>query len=319
MEGARQEHPNHRLMRLATFAAVGTAATLIVVKLFAWMFTGSLAMLASLVDSSLDVAASLVSLMAVRHALQPADMEHRFGHGKAESIAVLAQAAFIGGSAVFLGLEAARRFATPTPVARGEIGIAVMLFSIAATLALVTFQRSVVKRTGSIAVAADSAHYTGDVLVNAGVVASLLLDLLLGWPWVDAAFAFAIALYLARNAYRLGMTAFDQIMDKEMPEADRARICEIALAEPGALALHDLRTRVSGPNRFIQMHVEVEGGITVTAAHDVANRVELAVGAAFASAEVLVHIDPLGVEEPIAYPATLDRMVSPELEENPPD
>lgn len=308
----------HRLMRRATLAAVGTAGTLIVVKLGAWMFTGSLSMLASLVDSSLDVAASLVSLMAVRHALQPADMEHRFGHGKAESIAVLTQAAFIGGSALFLGLEAARRFAAPTPVTRGEIGIAVMLFSIAATLALVTYQRYVVKKTRSIAIAADSAHYTGDILVNAGVVASLLINLLFDAAWVDAAFAFAIALYLARNAFGLGATAFDQIMDKELPEAERARICEIALAEPGALALHDLRTRVSGPNLFIQLHVEVDGGITVTAAHDVANRVELAIGRAFESAEVIVHIDPLGVEEPIAYPATLDRVVSAELDENSP-
>lgn len=318
MRAAGRGNDNHRLMRRATLAAVGTAAVLVVVKLFAWMFTGSLALLASLVDSGLDAAASLVSLMAVRHALQPADMEHRFGHGKAESIAVLAQAAFIGGSAVFLGLEAARRFATPMPVARGEVGIAVMLFSILATLALVMFQRYVVRKTGSIAIAADSTHYTGDILVNASVVAALLLNLLFGWAWVDAAFACAIALYLARNAYLLGMTAFDQIMDKEMPEAERARIAEIALAEPGALALHDLRTRVSGPNLFIQLHVEVDGGITVTAAHDIANRVELAVGAAFASAEVIVHIDPLGIEEPIAYPATLDRMVSPELGENPP-
>lgn len=318
MSEAARTAENHRLMRLATLAAVGTAATLIVVKFGAWVFTGSLSMLASLVDSSLDVAASLVSLMAVRHALQPADMEHRFGHGKAESVAVLAQAAFIGGSAVFLGLEAARRFASPTPVMRGEIGIAVMLFSIAATLSLVMFQRYVVRKTRSIAIAADSAHYTGDVLVNAGVVASLLLNLVFAAPWVDAAFAFAIALYLARNAWRLGLTAFDQIMDKEMPEPERARIAEIALAEPGALALHDLRTRVSGPNLFIQLHVEVDGGMTVTAAHDVANRVELAIGRAFENAEVIVHIDPLGVEEPIAYPATLDRRVSPELDENPP-
>lgn len=318
MSEAARTAENHRLMRLATLAAVGTAATLIVVKFGAWVFTGSLSMLASLVDSSLDVAASLISLMAVRHALQPADMEHRFGHGKAESVAVLAQAAFIGGSAAFLGLEAARRFASPTPVIRGEIGIAVMLFSIAATLSLVMFQRYVVRKTRSIAIAADSAHYTGDVLVNAGVVASLLLNLLFAAPWVDAAFAFAIALYLARNAWRLGLTAFDQIMDKEMPEPERARIAEIALAEPGALALHDLRTRVSGPNLFIQLHVEVDGGMTVTAAHDVANRVELAIGRAFDNAEVIVHIDPLGVEEPIAYPATLDRRVSPELDENPP-
>ncbi len=309
---------NQRLMRLATLAAVATASTLIVVKLGAWVFTGSLALLASLVDSGLDVAASLVSLMAVRHALQPADMEHRFGHGKAESIAVLAQAAFIGGSALFLGLEAVRRFASPTPVSRGEVGIAVMVFAIAMTIALVLFQRHVVRKTGSIAIAADSAHYTGDVLVNGSVITALALGSVLDWPWIDAAFALGIAVYLARNAWRLGLTAFDQIMDKEMSEAARTCIADIALAEPGALAMHDLRTRVSGPNLFIQLHIEVDGALTLNAAHDIANRIEIKITEAFVGAEVLVHLDPLGVEEPVAYPATLDRVVSSELDEGSP-
>ncbi len=305
---------SHALMRKATVLAVATACLLILVKFVAWIFTGSLSLLASLVDSSLDAAASLINLMAVRHALQPADHDHRFGHGKAESVAGLCQAAFIGGSAVFLGMEAARRFAAPTMVLNEGVGIAVMLFSMAATLGLVLFQRYVVKKTQSLAIAADSAHYAGDILVNASVIAAFLFNRLLEWPWVDSVFAVGIAVYLARNAWTIGVAAFDQLMDKELPEAERARITEVALAEPGALAMHDLRTRVSGPNTFIQLHLEVARTMSVVAAHEIANRVEVTLAAAFENAEVIVHIDPIGIEEPIANPATLERVVSSELE-----
>lgn len=305
----------HRLMHMATIAAVATAGTLIVVKLAAWVSTGSLALLASLVDSSLDAAASLVNMMAVRQALQPADHDHRFGHGKAESVAGLAQAAFIGGSAVFLALEAAQRVVHPVAVSREAVGIGVMLFSMAATALLVLFQRYVVRETQSLAIGADSAHYTGDILVNASVIVAFLLNRWIGWGWADSVFALLIAAYLARNAWGIGVAAFDQLMDKEMPESDRARLIEIALAESGALALHDLRTRMSGPNAFVQLHLEVDGAMRLTDAHDIAQRVEDALSAAFAQAEVIVHLDPIGVVEPVANPAALERVVSPEAGE----
>lgn len=305
---------SHRLMRLATVAAVAVACMLIAVKFVAWILTGSLAMLASLVDSGLDAAASLINLMAVRHALQPADHDHRFGHGKAESVAGLVQAAFIGGSALFLGMEAARRFTAPTAVMREGVGIGVMLFSMAATVGLVVFQRHVVKKTQSLAIAADSAHYAGDVLVNASVIVAFLFSHFLDWAWVDSVFAVLIAAYLARNAWKIGVIAFDQLMDKELPETERARIIEVALAESGALALHDLRTRISGPNTFIQLHLEVDGAMSVVDAHDIANRVEETLAAAFGNAEVIVHVDPVGIVEPVANPANLERVVSSELD-----
>ncbi|MGE4527103.1 MAG: cation diffusion facilitator family transporter [Rhodospirillaceae bacterium] len=301
----------HRLMRAATYAAVGTACLLIVVKVAAWMATGSLSLLASLVDSSLDAAASLINLMAVRHALQPADSDHRFGHGKAESVAGLAQAAFIGGSAVFLALESAQRIVSPVAVVREGVGIGVMVFAMAATALLVTFQRYVVRETQSLAIGADSAHYTGDILVNGSVIVSFLLNRLFGWGWADGVFAVGIAAYLARNAWGIGVTAFNQLMDKEMPEEERARIIAIALAESGALALHDLRTRVSGPNAFIQMHLEVDGGMRLVDAHDIAQRVEDSLAAAFDGAEVIVHLDPIGIVEPDGSTAR-ERVVSGE-------
>jgi len=303
----------HRLMRAATYAAVGTACLLIVVKAAAWVATGSLSLLASLVDSSLDAAASLVNLMAVRHALQPADHDHRFGHGKAESVAGLAQAAFIGGSAVFLALEAAQRVVSPVAVTRETVGIAVMLFAMAATALLVAFQRYVVRETKSLAIGADSAHYTGDILVNGSVIVAFLLNRLFGWVWADGAFACAIAVYLAHNAWGIGVVAFNQLMDKEMPEEERARIMAIALAESGALALHDLRTRVSGPNAFIQLHLEVDGGMRLVDAHDVAQRVEDSLAAAFANAEVIVHLDPIGIVE-MDGSTSRERVVSSEID-----
>ncbi|MBN2752180.1 MAG: cation diffusion facilitator family transporter [Rhodospirillaceae bacterium] len=301
---------SHRLMRLATYVAVATACLLMIVKGGAWVATGSLSLLASLVDSGLDTAASLVNLMAVRHALQPADRDHRFGHGKAESVAGLVQAAFIGGSALFLALESAQRMVSPVAVTREMVGIGVMLFAMAATALLVVFQRYVVRQTRSLAIGADSAHYTGDILVNASVIVAFLGNRFLGWLWIDAVFAFVISAYLARNAWRIGVVAFDQLMDKEMPEDERARIVAIALAESGVLALHDLRTRISGPNTFIQLHLEVEGDMPVVDAHDIAQRVEDALSAAFANAEVIVHIDPVGLVEPVANPAVLERVVA---------
>lgn len=288
----------HRLMRNATNFAVAMACSLIVVKLVAWIATGSLALLASLVDSALDAAASLINLMAVRHALQPADTDHRFGHGKAESLAGLAQSAFIGGSAIFLLLESAQRLVTPQPVSRDDIGIVVMLVSMAATLGLVLYQRHVIRETKSLAITADSSHYTGDILVNAGVIVSFVAHRFTALPWIDAATAMLIALYLAHKAWEVGMISFDQLMDKEMPEEERARICRIALAESGALAMHDLRTRISGPTSFIQLHLEVAGDMTVTEAHDIVQRVEDAIAAAFSAAEVIVHIDPIGTPDP---------------------
>ena len=303
---------SHCLMHRATTAAVATATLLIVVKLGALMATGSLSMLASLVDSALDVAASLVNLMAVRHALQPADYHHRFGHGKAESVAGLAQAAFIGGSVLFLGLESVQRMVSPVVVTREGVGIGVMLFSIVATALLVLFQRYVVRETQSLAIGADSAHYTGDILVNASVIVAFVLNRLVGWVWIDSVFALLIAGYLAHNAWGIGVASFDQLMDREMPEEDRSRLIIIALSTSGALAVHDLRTRMSGPNTFIQLHLEVDGAMSVTAAHYIAQRVEDALAAAFESAEVIVHIDPIGVVEPIAAPAVLDRVISTE-------
>nr|WP_211369229.1 cation diffusion facilitator family transporter [Roseospira navarrensis] len=284
-------------MRWATYAAVGTASTLIVIKLVAWSLTGSLSLLSTLIDSVLDAAASLLNLFAVRVALEPADHDHRFGHGKAEPLAGLAQAAFIGGSALFLIVEAASRFLDPVPVTRSDVGIAVMVASIVLTLGLVAFQRHVVKRTRSVAISADSLHYTGDVLINGSVIVSLLLVSLGGFTWADPAFALAIALYLLYTAWTILRTALSLLMDKEFPEEDRLRILEIAREHGQVLDAHDLRTRSSGPQAFIQLHLEMDRDLPLWKAHAIADQVEHRIRRAFPDSEVLIHQDPSGIDE----------------------
>ena len=286
-----------RLMKLATYAAVGVASTLIVVKFAAWLLTDSVSLLSTLIDSFLDVAASIVNLLAVRHALEPADEEHRFGHGKAESLAGLAQAAFISGSAMFLLLEAGERLYKPTAIENTHIGYAVMVFSIVATLILVGFQKYVAKRTQSLAISADSAHYTMDVLVNLSVIASLFLASEMGWKLADPLFAIAIAFYIFHGAYEIGIEAYHVLMDRELPDDDRSNIRELAMQHPMVMSIHDLRTRQSGPDLFIQMHVEMSGDISLLEAHDVAEAVMHKVEAAYPRAEVLIHQDPAGIDE----------------------
>ena len=286
-----------RLMRWATYASTATAALLIAVKLAAWGATGSMALLSTLIDSVLDLAASALNLMAVHHALQPADKEHRFGHGKAEALAGLGQAAFITGSGGLLLIEAGGRVVSPEPITHGEWGIGVMVFSILATVALVAFQRHVIARTGSLAISADSLHYAGDVLINLSVIISLLLAMGPGWIVADPLFAMGIAAWLLFNAWTIMRGSLDTLMDHELPEADRERIRAIARAHPGVLSFHDLRTRTSGRQGFIQLHLELPGHLPLIQAHGIADAVETAIRAEFPSFEVIIHEDPAGLRE----------------------
>ena len=284
-------------MRLATYASVATAGVLVVVKLIAFIATDSVSILSSLIDSLLDTSASLVTLYAIRHALTPPDREHRFGHGKAEPLAALGQAAFITGSSIFLLIEAGRRFVDPKPVVNSEIGIVVMVFAILATLALTQFQAYVAKRTDSLAIRADRLHYVGDLLTNGAVVIALILSAQLGWTMADPLLAVAIAAFIIYSAVKIARRALDMLMDRELPEVERRRILEIAWAHPEVRAVHDLRTRKSGPSLFIQLHLEMDGTLSLYRAHVIADTVEADLYTAFPGAEVLIHQDPYGVEE----------------------
>lgn len=285
-----------RLKRLATYAAVTVAATLILVKVWAWMVTGSVSMLASLVDSTLDLVASGLNLLAVRHALTPADEEHRFGHGKAEALAGLGQAAFIGGSAAFLLFQSLERLFDPKSVEQSGGGLAVMGVSIVLTLALVAFQRYVMRRTHSLAIGADSLHYATDIATNLGVVVALIMAGLWGWTIADPLISLGIACVIAWGAFNILRGSFDELMDREFDDADRQRIKEIVNRHKSVVSLHDLRTRRAGHRSFIQLHLELPAQMTLIDAHRISDEVEAAIQAAYPDAEVLTHQDPEGVE-----------------------
>jgi ferrous-iron efflux pump FieF len=286
-----------RIMKLATYASVAVACVLIVAKFAAWLITDSVSLLSTLIDSLVDAFASVINLFAVRQALQPADREHRFGHGKAEPLAGLGQAAFISGSAMFLVIAASQRLFQPQPIVNSEIGYWVMGFAIILTLALVVFQKSVIKRTGSHAISADSLHYQSDLLINFSIILSLLLSAEFGIIVADALFALAIAAYILWSASQIARSALQMLMDRELPDADRQRIREIAMRHPGVKDVHDMRTRTSGLNVFIQLHLEMDRDLSLLRAHGISDAVMLDVENNFTNAEVLIHVDPEGVAE----------------------
>lgn len=286
-----------RLKRLAAIASVTVATTLIAGKAGAWLATGAVSLLSSLMDSLLDLAASLVNLVAVRHAARPADRYHRFGHGKAEPLAGLAQAAFVAGSAAFLLIQAGERLIRPTEIANSDVGIAVMSVSIVLTLGLVLFQRHVVRQTASVAIRSDSLHYQTDLLINLGVIVALVLSGRLGWWAADPIIAIGIAGYILFGVVEILRNSLAMLMDRELPAAERDRIRAIASAHPDVIAVHDLRTRSSGTQTFIQFHLEMDGALSLLEAHTIADSVMADVQAAFPNAEVLIHEDPAGIEE----------------------
>lgn len=286
-----REHAN-RLLRAATAASVATAFILIIAKLAAWALSGAVSILASLIDSMMDALASIVNLLAVRYAMMPADDDHRFGHGKAEALAALGQATFIAGSAVFLILHAVDRLLHPQPLQHLDIGVVVIVGATALTLLLLGFQRYVIKRTRSTAIRADALHYATDVLVNIGILLALALSSL-GWLRIDAVIGILVAIYVSYSAWKIGKDAVNLLMDRELPAKVQSQIRTIIAENPGVAGVHDLRTRQSGPDIFIQMHLEFPADIPLSEAHDIGDEVEIAIRKQFPNAEVMIHHDPV--------------------------
>ena len=281
-----------------TTLSVSVAGVLVVAKALAWWMSDSVAMLASLADSALDLGASLIAFVAVRYAASPADEEHRYGHGKAEALASLAQAMLVALSAGLLLREAVSRFVQPAPVTASGLAIAVMVLSIVLTLGLVWAQTQALKRTQSLAVAGDRAHYLSDLGANAAVIAALLLSSGLGVMQADPLIGGAIALWLFWTAFNVGKSAYENLMDRELPDEDRARILALAAADDQVLGVHQLRTRAAGPFIHIQMHLDLDPALTLTDAHAIVVAAERRVMDEFPAADVLIHPDPKGEAEP---------------------
>ncbi len=279
------------LVTMAAWLATIIATILMVFKLATWWVTGSVSLLASLVDSLLDIAASVTNLFVVRYALQPADEEHRFGHGKAESLAALAQAMFISGSACFLLLSGVERFFRPEDIVSPELGVYVSGFAIVLTFGLVLIQQWVVKETGSQAIAADSLHYKTDLLMNTSVMLALGLSWY-GWHQADAIFALLIGAYILISAFKMAYEAVQLLLDRQLPQEELVQIKEVCCCVEGVKGIHDLRTRLSGPTRFIQLHLELPDQMPLIEAHRIADKVEDGLLALFPAADIIIHQDP---------------------------
>ena len=283
---------SHNLLSLATYASLITAAVLIGIKLFAYILSDSLSLFSTLIDSTLDGAASFINFFAVRRSLQPATAQYRFGHGKVEALAALGQSAFIAGSSMFLFFSAIHRFYSPQIVEKPTVGVIVMGISIFLTIGLVSFQRYVISRTKSLAISADSLHYFGDILINASVILALILGDWLKWYFIDPLFAIGIGFYILRTSWLISKKALSQLMDHELSEEDRKEIKLTVLSHPKVIGLHDLRTRSSGLRSFIQLHLELEDFIPLIEAHTISDEVESKILTKFPHAEVLIHQDP---------------------------
>ncbi len=292
MSEAISKQEQERLLKLATYASITVATLLIIAKLAAYWYTTSVSVLASLIDSLMDAGASLINLLAVHYSLAPPDKEHRFGHGKAESVAALAQSMFIAGSGAFLIFESIERLLHPKPLQSIEIGIGVMIFAIISTLILVAIQQHVIQRTQSTAIRADSLHYKTDLMTNTAIVAALLLSQV-GWLGIDPIFAIAISIYILYSAWQIGSEAFHDLLDRELPQDKRKLIIKIAKQHPDVRGMHDLRTRLSGRTQFVQMHLELDDNLPLIKAHAIADEVEQQIQAALPATDIVIHQDPV--------------------------
>ncbi|OYW25089.1 MAG: cation-efflux pump [Caulobacter sp. 12-67-6] len=285
------------LTRRVTALSVAVAAVLIVVKTAAWWASGSVAMLASLSDSGLDLVASLITFFAVRYAAAPPDAEHRFGHGKAEAFSSLMQGGLVFASGALIGQEAIRAMFNPRPVEQGLLAMAVMVVSIVLTLGLIIAQSKVLKSTGSIAVSGDRAHYAADLGSNAVALVGIGAAAFLGVGWLDAFAGLIVALWLIWGAIGVFREAASQLMDRELPDEDRARIVALATEDPRLLGVHQLRTRASGPYVHMQMHADLDAGISLAEAHSIMVAAENRLLKAFPAADIIIHPDPRGQAE----------------------
>ena len=286
---------NAFLTRSAALASIGVALFLASLKGWAVWRTGSTAMLGSLADTALDLVASFATLVGVWVAAQPADEEHRFGHGKAEALAAIVQVMLITVSACGIALRAGQKLLAGGQTEAAADGIAVSLIAIAATLALLAWQRHVIRRTGSIAIRTDNVHYKSDLLLNLAVIAALAIDQYLGFAGADPLFGLAIALWLLWGAWRASSEAVNHLMDREWPDERREQFLAVLARHPEIRGVHDLRTRTSGMHDFVQFHMAVDGKISVEEAHRVMDEVEAKIARAFPGVEVLIHPDPVGL------------------------
>lgn len=283
---------NNRLMKQASYASVIVASTLILLKGITFFLTGAVSILSSLFDSVQDMMTSLVNMIAVKHATEPADKQHRFGHGKAQALGGLIQAFIIALASFGLLIESGRRFLNPQPISHMTLAIIITLFAILMTLILVRFQGLVVQKTQSLSIKTDRAHYAGDILMNIGVLLSILISYYTEWLYVDSLFGVGVSIYLGVVVYHVLKESFNMLMDTEMPEDFRKKIKVIAHSFPEVILVHDLKTRQSGTSAFVQFCVHLDDTLTLGEAHDITDKIEYQIKKEFPDTAVIIHAEP---------------------------
>ena len=282
-----------RLVRIATYASVVIASLLLLLKFYAWWYTSSVSILASLLDSAIDIAASIMIVIAVQIAQTPADKEHRFGHGNAEPLAALAQSVFIAGSAIYLIIFSIERFIYPHAITSPDLGLIVMIISLLVTLGLLSFQRYVIKKTQSTAIKSDSLHYLSDVLANLLVIISLWLSAI---EWLDPLLGLGIAAWIFYSAIQIAIDAGNQLLDHELPKSMREEIKQITLTTSHVRGMNDLRSYQSGPNKFVQFDLELDDNLTLLESHKITENVTQRLKAKFADLDVMIHQEPASLK-----------------------
>ena len=286
------------LTRRVTLLSVATALVLVVIKALAWMASDSVALLASLADSGLDLLASLATFFAVRYAVTPPDAEHRYGHGKAEAFASLVQAGLVFASAALIGQEAIGHLVRAQAVRNTGWAMGVMGVSLVLTALLVIAQSRVLKQANSVAVSGDRAHYFSDFAANIAALIGLGAVSLTGWTGYDAIAGLAVAALLLWAAINVFRESSGQLMDHELPDEARQQILALATEDPRVLGVHQLRTRASGPFVHIQMHIDLDPDLSLQAAHGLVIAAEGRVLTGFPAADIIIHPDPRGRAEP---------------------
>lgn len=288
---------NTRLNLTAGTASVTVALVLVALKLWALAETGALSVAASLTDSALDLIMSLGALMAVFYAARPPDDDHRFGHSSAEDLAALGQSVFILISAGVIGWSGIRRLLDETPPALSAEGrgIAVMLLSIALTILLLLWQRRVVAQTGNRVVQADALHYLGDLVPGVGAILSLWVSARFGYVQLDSVVAMGTAAMLIVAASRIGKAAWDALMDRAPDPVLIGSIEAIASGWPGVHGHHDLKMRRAGSRVFVNLHVELDGRLSLDEAHAIGAALRRAILKTHPETDVIIHKDPVGV------------------------
>jgi ferrous-iron efflux pump FieF len=290
---------NNRLVKLASYASVITAIIIMLAKTYGWFITESQSILASLVDSLLDISSSLINLVAIRVSLMPPDDNHRFGHEKFQDLAIFSQSIFFFASSLFTLTSSFKSLLLQEQISNHELGANAMYLCVVLTIMLVAFQSYVIKRTRSKIISADKLHYFSDLITNIAVIVSIYLSA--SFWYIDSLAGIGISLYIMYGSYRLFREAIRNLADEEFRPEDRARILEIVGKSTHAKGVHELKTRYAANKPFIQFHLELDGKITLNKSHEIADSIMDSLLEEFPDAEITIHQDPEGLEKDVRY------------------